>query len=173
MEQWKAVVGYEGLYEVSNMGRVMSFARSGTRGGILKQNLQGRGYPTVSLNRDDVAHTYNVHSLVLNAFVGPRPPDMEARHYPNQDRTDNRLCNLSWATKSINMHDKHEHGTWAGGARNPRTKLSETDIKDIFDLRRQGRTQQQIADQKRLTQVHVSEILRGKSWPHLHLGRAP
>lgn len=61
---------------------------------------------------------YLVHRLVLEAFVGPCPPGMECRHFPDRDPTNNRLDNLSWATRKQNMEDKASHGTNRKGVPN-------------------------------------------------------
>ena len=109
-EVWKDVVGYEGLYEVSSLGRVRRLAAmvKGPHGSIqscpaclLSPNNAGP-YPMVRLCRDAKKKNARVHTLVLNAFVGPRPDDMEARHFPDRDRSNNKLSNLRWGTKVEN-----------------------------------------------------------------------
>jgi hypothetical protein len=119
-EQWRAVVGYEGFYEVSDHGRVRSLPRiSNTRygrtrrlsGRILRPGINPRtGRRLVALYRDSVARTHHVYPLVLEAFVGLRPPGMEACHNDG-DHTNDRLSNLRWDTSSGNSHDSVAHGT--------------------------------------------------------------
>lgn len=53
----------------------------------------------------------NVHTLVLESFVGFRPKGMQARHFPDNDTSNNRLSNLSWATPKVNQGDRVIHGT--------------------------------------------------------------
>lgn len=116
-EHWLPIVGYEGLYEVSNQGRVRSLDRkedSGRgssrprRGQILKPRLRS-GYISVHLSRLGIAVDRTVHSLVMEAFSGPRPDGMQVRH-GNGDRTDSRLSNLSYGTQSDNEQDKLQQG---------------------------------------------------------------
>lgn len=110
-EEWRAVPGYEGLYEVSNEGRVRSMKRRGTSGKVLAhKRAQRGGYLTVSLLRHCEQTTRPVHSLVLEAFVGPRPAGAEIRHLDG-DPTNARLGNLAYGTHSENARDKRAHGT--------------------------------------------------------------
>lgn len=99
METWRAVPGFEGQYEVSDLGQVRSLPRPGTPGGILHPWRNNKGYLCVSLGR---GNKRTVHSLVLEAFEGPRPPGMEALHGPG-GQDDNSRRNLSWGTKARNM----------------------------------------------------------------------
>lgn len=122
-EEWRPVVGFEGLYEVSNLGRVRSIDRRVPqgdrtqywRGRLLKQGpapscgpRPGR-YLQVHLRGGGRKRTVRVHHLVLEAFIGPRPPGLECLH-ANDIGTDNRAENLSWGTTSQNTLDKVKNG---------------------------------------------------------------
>ena len=79
-ERWLPVPGFEGLYEVSDEGRVRCLPRHRVRGGVLRPSAAGKGYLKVQLvHKQRHAHRY-VHELVLTTFVGPRPPGMEVAH---------------------------------------------------------------------------------------------
>ncbi|WP_211339176.1 NUMOD4 motif-containing HNH endonuclease [Salana multivorans] len=113
-ETWLPVVGYEGLYEVSDRGRVRSLDRLSAagapqRGRVLRPSIAKGGYPMVSLYRDRGRSTRTVHRLVLLAFVGPEPEGAEACHRDGNP-TNNALPNLYWGTHSENMHDAVRHG---------------------------------------------------------------
>ena len=99
-EQWKDVVGYEGLYQVSDQGRVKGVWRRGSSGQELSQSTS-RGYKTVGLFRKPHRKCAKVHRLVLEAFVG-QGDGLDCCHI-NHDRADNRLENLMWATRQENM----------------------------------------------------------------------
>ena len=72
MEQWKWVVGYEGLYQVSNMGRIMRVKRAGQKGKILRTGLRDTGGRLgVSLRKDGKGRTKYVDRIVIAAWVGP------------------------------------------------------------------------------------------------------
>lgn len=110
-EIWRPVKGYEGLYEVSDQGRVRSLRRSGTPGRVLtQQQSKGKLYLLVRLSRNSQRKIKTVHSLVLGAFVGPRPAHMEVRHL-NGNAIDNRLTNLAYGTSLENSADQRAHGT--------------------------------------------------------------
>ena len=120
IETWKPVVGWEGLYSVSDRGRVRSEDRtvhysSGrirtVRGKIRALGSHRFGYPMVTMkSAGRKQRTEYVHRLVLEAFVGPCPEGMEVCHN-NGDPTCNLLSNLRWDTHSENTRDKRRHGT--------------------------------------------------------------
>lgn len=116
--RWLPVPGYEGIYEISDHGDVRSVARkiSGRdgrtwdlTGGPRATFPDAKGYPRVVLCRDDRGKTFKVHRLVLEAFVGPCPPGMEACHADDNPRNLN-IANLRWDTKSANQLDKVRNG---------------------------------------------------------------
>jgi hypothetical protein len=126
-ETWKPIPGYEGLYDVSDLGRVRSLERvrphwtgTGTISSpaqMLRLPIRPDGYRKVQLSRNGKARHHTVHSLVLEAFIGPRPANFDACHN-NGDGSDNRLVNLRWDTKSANTLDTVKHGThWTCKAR--------------------------------------------------------
>lgn len=108
-ERWLPVVGYEGLYDVSSLGRVRSIARPGARGGIKKQHLRPDGYFEVLLSKENRGRIATTHRLVTAAFLGPRPAGMYTRHL-NGDSQDNRIENLTYGTPSQNAVDMVQHG---------------------------------------------------------------
>ena len=102
-ERWLPIVGYEGLYEVSDLGRVKSSQRKGTRGGLLKPQLNTEGYLSVALHFKSRKYI-SVHRLVLSTFL-PIEENKEVDHI-NHIKTDNRLENLRWATCSENIRHR-------------------------------------------------------------------
>lgn len=113
-ENWLPVAGYEGKYEVSDLGRVRSLARPDGRGRrrremILRGRPGPRGHLSVALYVDGARRDFLVHYLVLVTFVGPRPEGMEGCHW-NDIATDNSLENLRWDTRSANILDCVRNG---------------------------------------------------------------
>lgn len=111
--EWRPIPGYEGTYEVSALGNVRSLTRT-SRGRtwptrILRAWLAA-GYPQVTLVQNGVRTRRHVHTLVGEAFHGPRPHGAVIRHLDG-NRTNNRADNLRWGTVQENMHDAIAHGT--------------------------------------------------------------
>lgn len=110
-EIWKPVVGYEGYYEVSNKGNVISLDRiivckaGGTyvkKGKMLKQG-NNRGYKMVTLYKDkNVSYKY-VHKIVAEAFI-PNFDNLPEVNHKDEIRTNNDVSNLEWCTKKYNMN---------------------------------------------------------------------
>jgi hypothetical protein len=168
-EEWRAVVGREGKYEVSNMGQVRSLdcmvvRRLGKpffrRGRILEGNATGGGgYRTVNVGG---GNKY-VHHLVLEAFVGPRPRWHEACHR-NGIRTDNRLDNLRWDSAQSNQMDRVTHGTSNRGERCGSAKLTELQALEIMASKDPGC---QLAQRYGVAQQTICNIRKGRRWTHL------
>lgn len=105
-ERWLPVVDYEGLYEVSDLGRVCSLRR----GIILKPTLTKLGYLRVEPYANGKGRKVMVHCLVAVAFHGPCPPGLEVRHLDG-DSQNNAASNLAYGTPSENCRDMVLHGT--------------------------------------------------------------
>lgn len=114
-EAWRDVPGYEGLYQVSNKGKVYS-VRSGT---ILQPARSGSGYRKINLCRSGASKQCHIHRLVAVAFL-PNPENKPHVNHLNGDKTDNRADNLEWVTRSENqLHCRRELKTWCGAPKKP------------------------------------------------------
>ena len=174
-EAWIPVVGFEGRYEVSNLGRVRAIQRLSIRRGFpylkaaktLTPGLAGRGpYEQVHLYRDGKRFPVYVHQAVLMAFVGPRPgPGYEACHGPNGMR-DNSLRNLRWDTRLANVTDSVTNGAQKG-ERNPRSKLKESDVARIRALRARGAAARDIASEFGVSVDYIYSIVNRARWRHI------
>lgn len=109
MTDWKAVAGYEGLYEVSNDGAVRGLPKWGSPGNELKQSKTQDGYLDVCLSKDNKKRHFKVHRLVALAFVSNNQNKPEVNH-KNGIKTDNRACNLEWVTRSENERHAYKNG---------------------------------------------------------------
>lgn len=117
-ERWLPVLGFEGFYEVSDLGRVRSLPREVQNGrgamvaggALLSPTADRSGRQVVRLSVRNQATTRLVHRLVLESFLGPRPDGMEACH-GDGNPGNNRLSNLRWDTHESNMGDQRRHGT--------------------------------------------------------------
>jgi hypothetical protein len=114
VEVWKDVPNYEGIYQVSNLGRVKSLSRIKLNCGkypfttkeiILKQGLDLKGYPLVVLTKDNKRKTRSIHQLVAEAFLNHKPCGYElVIDHINDNPLDNRIENLQVVTQRFNTH---------------------------------------------------------------------
>ena len=176
MEVWKAVVGYEGFYEVSNQGRVRSLDREVAhwRGGTRWMKgrvralvkMQARGYLGVHLSREGYSKMHAVHKLVAEAFLGPCPEGMEVAHNDGDPRNP-RLENLRYATRSDNNRDKVKHGTHQKGIRNPASKLTEEDVREIRAALADGQSKMSQARRFNVSHKTIRNIANNLIWGHV------
>lgn len=182
MEKWKAVPGFEGLYEVSDQGRVRSldritprFNRWGTpaplrvKGRLLKPSPFGKsGHVCVNLFNNGRGKCWQIHRIVLEAFVGPRPRGMECRHL-NGRAHDNRLANLVWGTRAENMADRTrlgEHNPALGENRH-NAVLTEKQVRAIRSLNASGKGGSEISRTMGVNINTVFGIISGRNWKWL------
>lgn len=106
MEIWKDIEGFEGLYQVSNLGQVKSLARKyvGKLDKIMKPAIRNQ-YPMIELFKDKKGVCYSVHRLVASAFI-EKDDDRNLVNHINKIKTDNRACNLEWVNQTEN--DSHK-----------------------------------------------------------------
>ena len=119
IEEWKPVVGYEGLYEVSNTGQIRSLKRNI----ILRPKKEPTGYLRCNLSLNKNVKTFSIHRLVAQAFL-PNPDNLPEVNHKDEDKTNNRVENLEWCNHKYNMNygtrnirskDTHiKNGYWTG-----------------------------------------------------------
>lgn len=170
-ERWLSVPGFEGFYEVSDLGRVRSvrhMTAAGWRGGkLLAPFTDSDGYLRVNLSRyGKVFGLQPVHGLVLLAFAGPPAPGQQTRHGPG-GKTDNRLVNLCYGTALENSDDKRRDGTMACGERQGNSRFTRTDIEDMRHRHASGESLAAIARDYGTAYQVVTAIIRRQSWRHV------
>ena len=100
-EQWRDIEGYDGMYQVSNLGRVRS--RKSGEWKVMRAKIKCNGYSQLDLYKDNKVKTVYIHRLVASVFI---PNDDEAKNqvnHRNEIKTDNRAVNLEWCTASYNL----------------------------------------------------------------------
>ena len=140
------------------------------KGRVLTPCYCAFGYEKVSLTCKDRRVQRNVHVLVLEAFIGPRPgryPQVHARHL-NGRKTDNRPSNLVWGTALENSRDKDVHGTMLRGSAIGTSRLLEWQVKDILTLRESNES---AAKRYKVCKDHIAAIRAGRAWAHMQRKR--
>lgn len=171
-ERWKDIPGYEGLYQVSDLGRVRSLSRlvfygrhnQIARKGTVLKLTPDKGYTRVKLSKEGKAVCWYGHRLVLLAFIGPRPARQQTRHL-NGKRHDNRLKNLCYGTSKENHADMIRHGTSSRGERSYSHKLTWNQVKEIRCLYATGLyLQKQLAVRFLVRPTTIRSIITHKTW---------
>jgi hypothetical protein len=171
-EQWAPVVGFNGRYEVSSLGRVCSLlpktrtrCPSGEAGNYLSVTLIN-GYPQVRLTKPGHNRGHYVHRLVLEAFVGTCPIGSECRHLDG-NRKNSILANLQWGTVKENRADAIRHGTQVRGERCGTSKLKTAQVRRIKQAIANGLSCERIAKEYGVVEGTIRWIARGLTWAHI------
>lgn len=169
-EEWRQVVGFEGYYEVSSLGRIRRVVDScGYKAGrMLKTDgALWEGYHSVNLRRDGKGGRIHVHIVVATAFHGPRPSGEHEVNHKDGNKLNNRADNLEWLTKAKNAEHAYALGlkkpVRLAGELNGRAKLTREDAERI---RADGKSVS-LTEQAKRYKVSRSTILmarQGKTW---------
>lgn len=161
-EKWAPINGWP--YEASDQGRIRRIKTQ-----TILAPYKGRGdRPKVTLYRPGGRRMFFVHSLVLDAFLCPRPEGMQCNH-KNGVISDNRLCNLEWVTPGENMKHAEESGLLPSGTKHWNCKLTEEQAREIYRRAHSGKEQlQEIANDYGIVFNTVWEIKSGRNWSCLH-----
>jgi hypothetical protein len=174
-EVWKDIEGYEGYYQVSNLGRVRSLDRivphkiykfMNAKGKILCPGKVGVGYYTVALCNNSKPKSMFIHRLVAEAFISKTSKTNDVNH-KNGIKTDNRLENLEWCTRSENTLHAFTIGLKSHvGELHNLSKLTEEQAKEIkYELKELS--VKQISVKYNVHVETIYSIRRGSSWKHI------
>lgn len=167
-EVWRPIPGYEGLYAVSNLGKVCRACpgKNTWEGRILKPKIDRCGYLYISLFSRKQRH-FRIHTLVASAFLGCRLPKQEINH-KNGIKTDNRPENLEYCTGKQNMGHAFQVLGIGRGSRNGASHFCESDILLIRKMANQDHfTAKQLAEKFRTSAGHIRQILNRRYWQHI------
>lgn len=148
MTEWRDIAGFEGRYLVSDEGDVWSI-RSGR---VLRPGRKSSGHLSVALGK---GNSRDIHVLVLETFVCPRPSGAVGRHLDG-DPGNNKLHNLEWSTYRVNGQDKK----WHAGQANYR--LSPEQVRVMRTLRNSGWKLKQLAERFSVSRSQAHNIVSGK-----------
>ena len=132
----------------------------------MKPSVGRTGHFRLKLYAGGVIQYRSVHTLVLEAFAGPRPRGMVCRHLDGNP-ANNRPENLRWGTAAENSADSKRHGTHPQGSKSGMAKLGESDIVFIRRLRNEGRTAAEIGKMFGVSDVAICYICSRRTWAHV------
>lgn len=168
MEIWKAIEGYEGIYEVSNYGQVKRLVgyRAWTER-ILKQNKTRDEYRMVVLSWKAIHKPSMVHRLVAKAFI-PNPENKPFINHLDRNTGNNHVSNLEWCTQSENIRHSFKMGRVAmRGELQPRAKLKDYQVLEIRKKYSEGDTGMDLAKEYNMSYAGIWEIVQRKNWKHI------
>ena len=163
-EIWKDVLGYEGIYQVSNFGKVVSLPRVWVSGNgvlrkhggcVLSQNI-GRGYFRVKLSKDGIKEIISVHRLVAKAFI-ENNNNLETVNHKDGNKLNNNADNLEWMTSGDNTRHAHEKGLTKQGKEHQWAKIVLDTQTGVF-----YETLNEAAESKNINVSTLSNYLTGK-----------
>lgn len=174
-EIWKPVKGYEGYYEVSNLGRIKALTRTvqgKTRNGkpcprIVKEHIMHQpnctnGYKQIALSKDSEVKMYRVHRIVAEAFLD-NPKNYPEVNHIDEDKTNNCVTNLEWCSHAYNQCYGNKP---AKGERNGMARLTAAQVREIRRRRENGEKLKDIAVDYDISINHVCNISKGTRWKH-------
>lgn len=160
-EVWKAIDGFS-PYEVSNMGRVRN-QRTGTIRALRTSVL---GYKQITLYKCRKCYCFTIHRLVSTAFLGTPPAGLGEVNHKNGIKSDNRVTNLEWTTRSLNMSH-----AWGKGLmkrkRNGRAKLDDDSVLEIRSLIKAGYSALELSSRFGVSRSTIYLISSAQTWKHL------
>lgn len=175
-ETWKEIEGYNGIYYVSNLGRVKSVDHyltnrigSGKQTGrFLKLQKSNKGYLRVSLSLNKKRFQTGVHRLVAKSFV-PNPENKLQVNHKNGIKTDNRFDNLEWVTNRENLVHAYKNNLIKlnKGEKHHNSKLSNKDVEVVRWLHKIGWTGKQLAEDYKISGAAMSKILKRETYKNV------
>ncbi|KEF40157.1 NUMOD4 motif/HNH endonuclease [Schinkia azotoformans MEV2011] len=172
-EVWKEVKGYEGLYEISNHGRVRSLDKVDYLGRkyksrIMKPQKNNKGYYQVIFTKDRKIKSHYVHRLVALAFLPNSDRKFQVNHIDGK-KQNNSVENLEWVTQEENIQHAYDTGlncasNRAKGERSGKAKLTKNQVIEIYTRVHKGESGPILANEFGVTRYTISDIKRGKIW---------
>lgn len=167
-EVWKAIIDYEGLYEVSSLGRVRNVLAAPHRivGQVLATHLTHDGYPRLCLYKAGAGKMFTVHRLVAMAFLGPVPPSRQVNH-KDGNKQFNAFTNLEYVSVQENVLHAVRTGLKPIREQHPKAKLTWDKVRTIRTELIAGTSGVALARRFGVTPTAIHLIKKGINWaPH-------
>lgn len=161
MEKWKDIQGFEGLYQVSDLGRVKSL-RSNK---VLKECFDAQLYPFVNLYgiRKRVAR---IHRLVAESFLPADHFRNEVNH-KDGNKSNNRVINLEWSTRLENQRHAKSNGLNAIGEKHGNSKLNESIVIRMRRMKKDGLSYRNISEALNIPVSTIKQVVLRINWRHV------
>lgn len=165
--EWRPIRGYEGLYEISNRGEVLSIPGYKRKGGLLKLKLKNSGYLFVTLSKNNTQENVYIHHVVAAAFIGPRPSGYDVNHIDG-DKFNNDAGNLEYCTRTENMRHAREHGLHDNrGEKQWNASLTDDQALWIRFASAECGIGDELHEYYGVSKQTVKDVLERRSWKHL------
>ena len=172
MEIWKDIESYEGIYQVSNYGKIKSLKRNVLMKGkfnyfkeekILNPSTHKNGYLAIGLTKENKTKTFKVHRIVALHFIDNFLNKPEINHI-DSDKSNNNVLNLEWCTSKENKEHAVKNKLNAFGEKSSGSKLTE---KEVLEIRESNLSPTELSEKYKVNKGSISSIKNRKTWNHI------
>jgi hypothetical protein len=166
VEEFLDIPGYEGMYQVSDLGRIKNImSNNSKKGKTLKPEIAKKGYLKVTLYKNKTRKHFQIHRLVATVFI-PNPENKPQVNHKNGIKDDNIESNIEWSTESENVRHAFDNGLNYAlkGEKNGYSKLSN---EDVLKIRSSSKTGVYLSKEFKVSCAHISRIRLNQVWNHV------
>jgi len=169
IEKWKSIEGYDGVYEVSNTGKIFRKIACRKAKSRLIGHLSPQGYQFVVLCKNKIKSKHPVHRLIAQYFIGNPPKNKYSINHKDGNKLNNISSNLEYCSQKENTRHAIKNGLWKNkGTDHWKSRLSEKDIKEIRKIYKTGQiSQTELGKRYKVTQPAIYSIVTRKLWSHV------
>jgi hypothetical protein len=172
VEIWKDIKGFEGIYQISNQGRIKALAVRKLRGRffhnqpekLLKYKISAKGYCVINLCNNGVKTYPTVHRLVAIHFI-PNPENKPTVNHKDGNKLNNNDWNLEWSTQYEQIHHAMENGLQDN--RGEKAHLSKLTSEQVIEIKNSNKSRKELALQFNVGYTNIGKIKKGEIWKHI------